>query len=366
MISFYLLWTGCYFVLLYLLGMKWPKNQSRGYFHGFSPKVTLVIPFRNEVENLGTLSEELSKLTYPALEIILVDDQSEDSSFALFKEKFETDRRIYVIPSPGIGKKRAVEAGVQAAKGDLILCSDADCSYPRDWVERMVGPFMDPKIQLVAGPVISSGQNNFFQRFQQLEWSGILLLTQFFFSHKRPLMCSGANLSYRKSAFTGVKGYDQNRHYLSGDDEFLLKKITAQYGEESCVYLPQIENLVFTRPQKSFPSLLNQRIRWAGKWKAHRDFVHAVSAVVSFTIQLIWLLSLVLLDIGKVGFLVFSMVWAGKVLSERMALGRVLKTFSLRFSIFDYVKTAIVHPFYVTFVAIGAFRGKFTWKGRAN
>ncbi|WP_370690535.1 glycosyltransferase [Algoriphagus sp.] len=366
MISFYLLWTGCYFVLLCLLGMRWPKKQSSDDSDNFFPKVTLLIPFRNELENLGNLAEELSKLTYPDLRILLVDDQSEDGSFLLFKEKFETDSRIHVIQSTGIGKKRALEIGVQAAEGDLILCSDADCRYPNNWVERMVGPFMDPEIQLVAGPVISAGQHNFFQRFQQIEWSSILLLTQFFFSHKRPLMCSGANLAYRRQAFQSVNAYGQNLQYLSGDDEFLLKKIAARYGKESCMYLPFIGSLVCTQPQKSLSNLLNQRIRWAGKWKAHRSFVHAFSALLSFLTQLTWLLSLLLLGLGKVGFMVFLLVWIGKILSERMALGMVLNTLSLRFSFVDFVKTAIAHPFYVILVAFGAIWGKFTWKGRAN
>lgn len=366
MISFYLLWTGCYFVLLCLLVLRWPKKQSRDSAPDFFPKVTLLIPFRNELENLDSLAVELSKLTYPDLRIILVDDQSEDGSFLLFKEKFKTDSRIHIVANDGIGKKRAIEIGVQAAEGELILCSDADCSYPIKWVERMVGPFSNPKIQLVAGPVISAGQNNFFQRFQQIEWSSILLLTQFFFSHRRPLMCSGANLAYRRQAFQSVNPYGQNLQFLSGDDEFLLKKIVARYGKESCMYLPFIGNLVYTRPQKRFSDLLNQRIRWAGKWKAHRSFVHAFPALVSFLSQFTWLLSLILLGQSEVGFPVFLMVWAGKILSERMALGRVLATLSLRFSFADFVKTGIAHPCYVIVVALGAIWGKFTWKGRAN
>jgi biofilm PGA synthesis N-glycosyltransferase PgaC len=366
MISFYLLWTGCYFVLLCFLEMRWPKKRTKDYSSDFFPKVTLLIPFRNELENIESLAEELSKLTYPDLRILLLDDQSEDGSLSLFKEKFKTDSRIHIIPSDGIGKKRAIEIGVQAAEGDLILCSDADCSYPKKWIERMVGPFIDPKIQLVAGPVVSASQNNFFQRFQQIEWSSILLLTQFFFSHQQPLMCSGANLAYRRQAFQSVEPYGQNLQFLSGDDEFLLKKIAARYGKESCIYLPFIGNLVFTQPQKSFSDMLNQRIRWAGKWKAHRSFVHAFPALVSFIFQLTWLFSLLLFGLGEVGFMVFFMVWAGKILSERMALGMVLTTLSLRFSFADFVKTAIAHPFYVILVAFGAIWGKFTWKGRAN
>ncbi|SEG42071.1 glycosyltransferase [Algoriphagus boritolerans] len=366
MISFYLLWTGCYVVLLSRLSEKWLKFKPKATISKEFPSVTLLIPFRNELGNLPDLVKEFSKIDYSELRIILVDDHSEDGSFDFLLEKFHSDHRVRILQSPGVGKKEAIEFGLDAADSELILCSDADCSFSKVWVKEMVTPFSDPKVQFVAGPVISIGRTHFFQRFQQIEWSSILLLTQYFFSQKRPLMCSGANLCYRKSAFEAVQGYDQNRQHLSGDDEFLLKKISAHFGGQSCVYLPFLENLVYTKPQESFSSLLNQRIRWAGKWKVHRDLVHALSAFFSFLIQVIWVGTVFLLSLGSFGVLTFFTVWAVKVLSERRTMGKVLRGFELDFSLIDFLKTGIIHPIYVIFVGLGAVRGKFTWKGRSN
>lgn len=364
--SFYLLWTGCYFVLLGLLAKKWPKNQINANSSAEYPSVTLLIPFRNEAENLGQLTKELLKLDYPFLEIFLVDDQSEDQSVDILRENLKGLTHIQVIQSIEGGKKNAIELGVRLAKSELILCSDADCTFPSDWIARMVYPFRDAKIQLVAGPVMSREEADFFHRFQLIEWSSILLLTQFFFSQKSPLMCSGANLGYRKSAFDAVNGYDQNRQFLSGDDEFLLKKMTTRFGGDSCAYLPYLKNLVETKPQSTFSDLLNQRIRWAGKWRMHRDLGHAFSATLSFATQLVWLSSFVLLGDGLSGLLVFTGVWLGKSFTEKIFLGKVLASFERRFSFLDYLKTGILHPFYVLAVGLGAFRGKFTWKGRSN
>ncbi len=330
------------------------------------PSVTFLIPFRNELENLETLSAELLKLDYFNLKIILIDDHSEDESLVFLLEKFQSDRRVKIIQSPGIGKKKAIGFGVNASDTELILCSDADCSFPKGWVQEMVQPFSDPKIQLVAGPVISKGQTDIFQRFQQIEWSSILLLTQYFFTHKQPIMCSAANLAFRKSAFEAVKGYDRNWQHPSGDDEFLLKKISQHFGGERCVYLPFSENLVLTKPHATFSDLLNQRIRWAGKWKVHRDNVNALSAVFSFLIQLVWLGSVVLLGFGMWGPLVFLLIWLGKILAEKRVLGKILLGFGMKLSFFDFLWTGIIHPFYVIIVALGSIRGKFTWKGRGN
>lgn len=367
MISFYLLWIACYFALLILLGQKWPIiNNAKHKLTDQFPSLTLLIAFRNELDNLPKLVEELLKIDFLGLKIILVDDQSEDGSFVFLKEKLQSDQRISIVKSPGIGKKRAIQFGVKVAETELILCSDADCTFPADWVFKMAQPFSDPKIQLVAGPVISQGDATFFQRFQQIEWSSILLLTQYFFYQKQPIMCSGANLTYRKSAFEAVNSYDQNWQHLSGDDEFLLKKIARHFGAGSCEYLPFRESLVFTKAQNSFPLLLNQRVRWAGKWKVHRDPLHVLPAVFSFFVQLVWLGSVFLLGFGLWGKLAFILVWIGKSGAEKIALGKVLKSLRLDFSLFDFLKTGIIHPFYVIFIGLGSVWGKFIWKGRSN
>ena len=366
MISFYLLWTACYFVWLHLLFKKWPKTAPEVKFEEELPSVTLLIPFRNELENLDKLVLELQKIDYPGLKIFLIDDQSEDGSFDFLQEMLESDPRVKLIQSPGFGKKEAIEFGVKAAVSELILCSDADCGFPKDWVYQMISPFADPKINLVAGPVISSDGHTFFERFQQIEWSSILVVTQYFFSKKHPILCSAANLAYRKSAFERVSGFEGNKSYLSGDDEFLLKKISSQFGSESCQYLPFAKNLVYTKPQNSLQDLINQRIRWAGKWAVHRDFRHAFSAVFSFFIQLGWLSSLFLLGFGRLGIVTFLVVWFGKILAEHQALGKVLRSLGMKFPFWDYLKTGVLHPIYVISVALGAIRGKFTWKGRSN
>lgn len=366
MISFYLLWTGCYVVLLGLLAQKWPRKSPNGKLEDFFPAVTIIIPFRNELKNLPNLLSELQAITYPDLDVLLVDDQSDDDSVAYIQERLPSDSRIRLARSQGIGKKEAIEFGVKAAKNHLILCSDADCSFPKDWVTGMISPFSDPEIQLVAGPVLGKGSSNFFERFQQIEWSSILLVTQFFFSKKQPLMCSGANLAYRKSAFEAVGGYRENKNHLSGDDEFLLKGMIRVFGPESCKYLPFSENLVYTQSHQSVFELVNQRIRWASKWKAHRDMLHAASAVFSVFVQLVWMGSLVLLGGGYWGILTFLVVWYGKISAERYALSRVLRTLVRDFPFLDFLKTAIIHPIYVILVGMGAFRGKFKWKGRVN
>ena len=367
MISFYLIWCLGYFGMLFWLAQKWPKKPPRADFLPLSSTVSLIIPFRNEMENAPGLLAQLQKISKPQVQVILVDDQSEDGSFEFFFQHRLEVPNLLLVKSPGIGKKAALTHGIHTASGELLLTSDADCRFPNFWVEQLTSPFSDQSVQLVAGPVISnSGMTRFFANFQQIEWASILLVTQFFFSKNTPLMCSGANLAFRKSAFLKVEGYLGNEHLLSGDDEFLLKKTVLRYGPGSCVYLPFRDLLVTTDSHSSWWAMLNQRIRWAGKWSVHRSFSHGFSAVLSFLAQLIWIGSFWFFSVPSFGGLFFGLIWLAKTGAERMALGKVLNSMGITLSLRDFILTSLLHPIYVMAVGLGALRGKFHWKGRSN
>ncbi|MDI1321815.1 MAG: glycosyltransferase [Algoriphagus sp.] len=366
MLSFYLVWMLIYFLLLSELAKFWPERSCETKQVQVFPKVSVLIPCRNESENIHRLAGEFKRLHYPNLELIFVDDHSEDDTYELIEAAACSDLRIVPLRSPGEGKKAALEFAIDQANGEIILCSDADCSFPENWVKGMVSQFDNQEIQLVAGPVIVTDNGRFLGAFQQADWASNLLVSAYFFSKSKPLMCSGANLAYRKSAFLDVLGYEGNRDFSSGDDEFLLKKIVKKYGASSCVYLPFVENLVQTKPEPNWKAFINQRVRWAGKWKAHRSYSHAVSAVFSFLAQLVWMGSFGLLTLGSLGILIFGMVWTSKILAEKRSLGKVLRIFGIKHRKIEFVLTSFIHPIYVLAVGLGAIQGNFTWKGRRN
>jgi glycosyltransferase involved in cell wall biosynthesis len=364
MLNFYLIWSFSYALLLWLISRTWNSYHPKFSGNQLDKPVSLLIPIRNEIENLPDLVKELYRLSRLNIEIILIDDQSEDLSLDFLKHNLSEKPNIKILKSPGIGKKAAIEFGVKNSVGEIILCSDADCSFSSNWVEKMLRPFSNPEIQLVAGPVISMGDNTFFQRFQQIEWSSILLMSNYFFRSGNPIMCSAANLAYRKSAFQEVNGFEGNESFLSGDDEFLLKKITNRFSSESCVYLNNSEVLVQTKAMKDWSSLINQRVRWAGKWKAHNSLFHGFAALIPFFIQVIWLLSFFILIQMQNGLVVLLVCWAIKILAEKWSLGKVLDTYSITSKWSDALFTGIIHPIFVLWTVFGVIRGKFTWKGR--
>ncbi len=121
MLSFYLIWTLIYFLLLSELARFWPEKVSETKPVQTVPIVTILIPCRNEAENIDCLAGQLKNLQFPNLELILVDDNSEDDTFESITAAGLRDQRIVPLRSPGEGKKAALEFGVTQAKGEIIL-----------------------------------------------------------------------------------------------------------------------------------------------------------------------------------------------------------------------------------------------------
>jgi len=332
------------------------------------PGVSLVIAIRNEQANLAALFAQLNQLNYPQLEVLLVDDQSEDGSVALLQQAAEqaqaAGRHWQVLQSTGSGKKAAISTALAVARGELIVTTDADCGFSPDWISGLIAPFYDQNIQLVAGPVMTTPHPHYyFSAFQQVEWSSILLVTHMSFRTGVPFMCSAANMAYRKAAFEAVNGYTGNGQYLSGDDEFLLKKITKKYGKTAFRYLNSQKLLVRTMPQPHWKAYLTQRARWASKWRLH-NLGHILLALVPFALQLSFLASPFLLWLGTAGALTFVLLWACKWVAEYLVVRPILRSFGYGLTLSGSLFTCVIHPIYAMATAIWTLSGRWEWKGR--
>ena len=366
MLSFYLIGAFVYCILLGFLRSKWLSAASKEQsFEKAKLSATLLIPIRNESQNLDKLLSRLEKIDGEFEEIIFIDDQSEDGSFEKLQDLIAKRKPYKLIQSAGSGKKAALQSGVQAAKTDLILTSDADCRWKSSWPQQMKAPFSDSSVQLVAGPVLTEKSDGFLAGFQLLDWASILLLTGFSFAQKKPLMCSGANLAFRKSAFLKVGGYAGNEHWLSGDDEFLLKKIHQFFGKASTHYQFKPEALVRTQSEPTWKALFNQRIRWAGKWRAHPSFSHFGASLAVMAMQFFWIASFFLLLEGAWGWIVFSLTWLLKCFGEYYSLERILEHYGEKSKKIHLFGTSLFHPLYSLRIGFGAIFGNYSWKGRS-
>jgi biofilm PGA synthesis N-glycosyltransferase PgaC len=252
MTFYFLILFGFYFVLLVILRIGWTKavalkeTQSRE-----KPLfISVVVAMRNEECNIESLLHDLFHQNYlPSdFEIIIVDDHSTDESVHR-AQAINTLQNLSIIflNEESKGKKAALTHGINLAKGDIIVTTDADCSLHPNWLANINSKFQDNKINMAAGMVTIANEENFFSRWQQMEFASVMGTGISAFGWSKPLMCNGANLAFRKRIFEEVKGYEGNEHIASGDDEFLMRKIMTQYPG-SVYLLSSPETIVITKP----------------------------------------------------------------------------------------------------------------------
>src|SRR5690554_6594278 len=363
---FYLLFIFFYAFFLWSMKRHWQKERGEVLYREGGGNTAILIPFRNEAENLPGLLIHLENILSSSQAVVFIDDGSMDGSAILISSFIQERKQDHwvLLENVGRGKKAALTTGINYTRAEIILTTDADCNLPDQWVYHMTQVFYNDEIQLVAGPVITAGGAGFFSCFQRIEWASLLLMTKYLFSKDRPLMCSGASLAYRKSAFLTVEGYVGNDMYPSGDDEFLLKKMVQKYGVNSMAYLQGPEVLVKTLPLSTWTAFFWQRIRWAGKWRLHGSVGPAFSGVLAFVLALIEI-STVLLLFGPVeSWFIFLVFWAVKVGIEKNVLGKVLADYQMSHSLSCFIRTSFIHPVYVILVGLRAVDGKYSWKGR--
>ena len=199
--------------------------------------LTVLIPFRNEKDNIPLLIKSLSELKYraEAVEFIFINDHSVDNSvetLLLGLEHFAFPHKLISLEENQLGKKRAIEAGVIAATHSVIVTTDVDCVHSRNWLQE-INRLMDSESEFIIGPVINKKQPGLLANLQQIESLLLAGITVGSAKLKTPLLCSGANLSYTKSLFNKLQPYENNYNTLSGDDMFFLEKTNR--NKDCCV-----------------------------------------------------------------------------------------------------------------------------------
>ncbi len=323
---------------------------------------SIIIPVRNEVNNLSRLLESIHQQDYPdeKFEIIVVDDSSEDGTLEQVKSESHSGLKFLSLSGGKKGKKAAIELGVANATKEIILTTDGDCRVPQTWLSSFNQAF-DERTKMVVGPVKMT-YSNFLGALQSFDFSILIGYAASLVGMGIPSMSNGANLAYRREVFGEVGGYSGNDQIPSGDDEFLLLKVVKKHPS-GIRFLKDSGAVVSTEPKPGFMELLNQRIRWLSKWTLHKN----PKIIVSVIAILIDNLAMILCILGLIfGFLP---AWVGLVLVGRflikglfsMQTNKLLqgKTNWLAVIVYEFI-----YPFYVVLLSLASIFGYYTWKGR--
>jgi cellulose synthase/poly-beta-1,6-N-acetylglucosamine synthase-like glycosyltransferase len=140
-----------------------PESSAR-------PLVSVLIPAHDEQAAIAETVRSALASDYPSLELILVDDGSQDATAARAVEAAAGDPRLQLVQQPNRGKAAALNSALAEARGEIVVTIDADTAVDSTAIGRLVRHFADPKVGAVAGNVKVANRDRWITRWQALEY----------------------------------------------------------------------------------------------------------------------------------------------------------------------------------------------------
>ncbi|MFN2457000.1 MAG: glycosyltransferase [Chitinophagaceae bacterium] len=328
--------------------------------------LSVVIAARNEENNLPSLLHELQQQCYPQhlFEVIIVDDFSTDKT-AEVVQSFLSERVRLIQPDiekETSSKKQAIATGVQHAKGEWVVITDADCKPKPKWLKTIEAFYKAKEAKFIAAPVQFQHDNSILQLFQTIDFITLQGITAASVAANFHSMCNGANLAYRREAFFEVDGFKNIDKVSSGDDMLLMYKIWKRHPGR-VLYLKSNEAIIITQPMFTWRNFVMQRRRWASKTLYYDD--HRIMVVLAFVyaFNFFFIVLVTAACINNNWWLVL-LFWAGKSIIEFPFIMSVANFYNEKRIMKFFIFFQPLHILYTVGIGLWSQLGKYEWKGR--
>ena len=272
------------FVLLDLFCVPWfwfrrwrerdKVNQAKLNLFKEYPTVTVIAPGKNEGKHLPALIESIKRQSYKKIEIIIVDDGSDDDTIEILRalkkqglidNYFRNQRRG--------GKASAANLSLRYSSGKYVVHLDADTHLRDDAIENVIFPFyLQENVGAVGGDIrVKNIDYNLLTRLQAIEYIKTISIGRIVNTVLRILrIISGAFGAFRKDILLRIKGWDVGPG-LDGDIVMRMRKLKF-------VVLHEPTAIAYTSVPTSIKALIKQRYRWSRslirfRLRRHRDML---------------------------------------------------------------------------------------------
>lgn len=186
-------------------------------------KVSILVCTRDRPEDLQRCVLSIVANDFPDLEVIVVDQGSDDRGAEALASSLKSDPRISYERQTTVGKSKALNRALALSNGDVVLHTDDDCTVPADWVQRSLSILEnDPGVGIVFGALGAP----------EIDWSKSYIPTFRPESYRRfqgriafmrvPKIGVGANMAVRREVYDRIKGFDEclgpGCRFRSGDE----------------------------------------------------------------------------------------------------------------------------------------------------
>lgn len=245
------------FAALALVQLRRERRRFAAPGPPYRPAVSVVIAAYNEAAVIERTVRAILDGDYPVAQVVVVDDGSQDGTADVVRAAFGEDSRVLALSKPNGGKASALNHGLAASTGEIIVALDADTLFAHDTVSRLVRHFVDPKVGAVSGNVRVGNIRNVLTRWQALEY----ITSQNFDRRAYDLLncitvVPGAVGAWRRSAIEAVGGYTGDT--LAEDTDLTWRVRRAEYR-----IVNDSTALAFTEAPETLKDLARQRFRWA-------------------------------------------------------------------------------------------------------
>jgi cellulose synthase/poly-beta-1,6-N-acetylglucosamine synthase-like glycosyltransferase len=248
------------------------RTSARTRLFAHRPLVSVVAPGRNEGKHIAALAESLARQTYRNLELVIVDDGSDDATQATCR-RLQAQGKIdtYVRNDPRGGKASAANTGLLFSRGEFVVHLDADSNLRFDAIERVILPFyMDHRVGAVGGDLRTANpEAGFATQCQGLEYLKAISVGRTASSALGLLrIVSGAFGAFRRDTLERLGGWDVGPG-LDGDLVMKIRKLGLRVVHEP-------DAVCFTNVPATFRKVAKQRYRWDRsvirfRLRKHRD-----------------------------------------------------------------------------------------------
>lgn len=310
-------------VLIFLSQRQVKRDKETVIDPGFTPFVSVVIAAYNEEKVIAKTVDSILSSDYPAFEILVVDDGSKDGTAAVVQKTYGSNPLVRLISKPNGGKSSAVNLGFKEAKGEIVVCLDADTLIAENAISLLVNHFKNEKVAAVSGNVKVGNKGNLLTNWQHIEYvTGFNLERRAFAALNCITVVPGAIGAWRKTEVEQAGYFKEDTLAEDTDITLTLLRNGKKIEFEEKAY-------AFTEVPEDIKSLAKQRYRWVYGtlqclWK-HREalFDRKHNSLGYIALPNMWIFQYVYQTISPIADILFIMALFNPH-PERAAIGFIL------------------------------------------
>jgi glycosyltransferase involved in cell wall biosynthesis len=319
---------------------------------------------KNEENNVERLIQSLMRQSYDNFEVILADDGSTDKTADVINRLIEGVSNFHYVYVTAdryadiIGKKRAITAAIEIAKGEIFAFTDADCMPAQGWLDDINTAFAECDFYSGYSP-LQFERENCFSCLKNVERGSIFAVSAGGSGVGVPLTCTARNMAYSRKLWDSSEGFKGIGHLLSGDDDLMLHKM-CQFAKKYHFSFNK-DAIVPSFADNDIKMQINQETRRTSKFTYYP--LHIKLFVLNIAIYYCLLMYHFVISFVSLSFkfdLIFALL--SKLILEFILLFVFLRKFDRLRYLRHFITAELLYiPYFIFFGLKGTF-GKYKWK----